>query len=369
MNLDPADWSEILVVIGTESVRPIVVAPEAIDDWEDRNRALLRTAPAVERSLRERARDARWSRGLTYVTDDDNQAIQAGLVFLCPLYAAIGDRNLQAELAQIPEASSLHGPELAILGNMHRLQGGASTVLTLDGPNEEHLVEAVFARTVQYVSNLERRPVALFVPEGQRNVLEASPARPSAVRPASPNARLEGISKFSDWEQFAQSHSKAVRHTLRRDYRRLAARQVSVERPATLATLLDSADLIAQVKRRNGIDDSARLTQMRLRAEYGAEFGEASSSDEYVAWVLPGEDGQPIGYCLAAISVGHMSMIEIGLADDSPTRRDDYLLLEVFAPVQHAIERGIDMINLGPGHLEPKLARGARPEANFHLVW
>jgi len=271
-------------------------------------------------------------------------------------------------LQHLPDGAPGTAETLLFVGGLHRMHGGAFAGVELSAQRRDAVYGALFRQGQQVARQLDRRAVALFVPQEQADVADAVLDRPPRRLPAPPRAHIVGLDRFADLDGYTAAQTKAVRHTLRRDQRRLAGRTVEVEAPARLSTLLDASGLIVGVKANNGIRDSPRLTRMRLTAEYGQPFAAQAGPESYVAWCLRSPGGDLTGYSLAALEQRHLTMIEIGLSDTSPTRGDDYVLLELLGPVQYGLQHGVGSIDLGGGHLDPKLSRGAVLIPSYHLI-
>lgn len=346
----------------------VTVGTDELAAWVARNRTFLDAHTFVAGSIAERVRDARWSCGLICTVEPESGQPVGALTYFHPRFGAIADRNIDALLQglSMPGGGPVTGDRVVFVGGLHRLHGGAFVDPRLDAARRYAVLAALYRQSARVAKDLGRQALALFVPEDQADVAgRALDPVPGRV-PAPPRAHLVGLDQYRDLQDYVEAQTKPVRHTLRRDHRRLATRDVEVEDPARLSTLVDASELIVQVKANNGIRDAARLTRMRLRAEYG-ELLEAKGPESYVAWCLRSSTGSLVGYSLAAVDGRDMCMIEIGLSDDSPTRGDDYVLLEVYAPLQYGLQRGIESIDLGGGHLDPKLSRGAVLAASYHL--
>lgn len=164
------------------------------------------------------------------------------------------------------------------------------------------------------------------------------------------------LGEYRDIDDYILNQQRKIRQTLARDTR-VAQGLCSSHIPVTAEhpCLQDAARLFAAVERNNGEPGDARLTAWRVRTLVRA------ARRSFLLTLSRSPDAEPISYTLLRELVdGVLDVSMIGIADDTPGRRDIYHVGAFTLPLQFAIAHGFELALFGREHAGPKKLRGLR---------
>lgn len=312
--------------------------------------------------LHERSFDGRWAAGMVAALSPQ------GPIAVMPISSChtsrIPDANLRMELDErAPQVAAGTDPRrMLFLGGHAHLRGGVSTSSKAPPAMRHAAAGALIRAGLQMAQARSLVPVALFVPESQLPaVVEAWTPQP-LILPGPPIAYLP-VTGGQSLEGFVKTMRRSVRQRWRGDQQRLgAAEMTAVPAEITPRLLAEAAPHVANVKLRNGVLDHPRLTGIRLRAWLdGIDPGRTR------AWVIRDRDAGLLGISVGVVHGVDLRMVEIGLVEEHPMRRDIYLELAFHAPLRTCLEESLCGIDFGPGHLGPKSGRGAVLRPQWHV--
>ncbi|MEU9506034.1 hypothetical protein AB0D32_07105 [Micromonospora sp. NPDC048170] len=163
------------------------------------------------------------------------------------------------------------------------------------------------------------------------------------------------IDAAGDVDQFIDGQERKCRQTWRRDQRdaeRLGLTYDVV--PLDDEHLRAAAPLVAEVARRNGLDEHVRIAQWRVKnylRRPGRHFLIRSSAS-----------GQALAYTVCRRWGRTLDAHTVGLDGRTPQRRSVYHFAAYLAPLRVAISAGLRRLDLGLAHEQPKLVRGCEAE-------
>jgi hypothetical protein len=311
-------------------------------------------------SVRERTRDSRWSVGLLLCLR--GRFVHAALTTLRSNTKTLPDANLRRELEDgNPRLEVEDARDVMFLGGLAHLRGGFSFRPGSSDMDMSTMSSMLLASAWQ--DSTAVTVAALYVPEAQVQLVEQARPGFGQRREAPAVAVLPIASHLSSVDDFLGSLRRSARVNWLRDQRRFRAAGIhGTSTKMTPGLVEEAAPLVAAVKIRNGIFDHPRLTQLRLTA-----WVKDADPDSVWAWTCRDNGGHLVGVSFGILRDGFIRMVEIGLTESSPYRADLYLELEFHAPLRTSIDDGLAGIDLGSGHLAPKLHRGAVLRRQWHF--
>ena len=164
------------------------------------------------------------------------------------------------------------------------------------------------------------------------------------------------LSGYRDLREYIGDQDRKIRQTLARDTR--VAQDLHTEAVAVTAddpALQNAALLFAAVERNNGEPGDARLTAWRVRTLLRA------TRRSFLLTLSPAPHEAPLSYTLLRELVpGVLDVSMIGIAHDTPGRRDLYHVGAFTLPLRFAIAHGFELALFGREHPGPKKLRGLR---------
>ncbi|MGY0237003.1 hypothetical protein [Longispora urticae] len=240
----------------------------------------------------------------------------------------------------------------ALIGGCRDLGSGVLVGAGVPEDGVDPLRAAMIARAFGLARAEGLYPAAMHVPDSEVDGFTAGAGGRAARVSVGEAATLH--LPFSTMDEYLASLPGPRRNKIRRDWRAFREAGLRVaEEPA--ADLFDAAaPLVAEVKRRHGIADHARLALLRLRQWRAAGIG------EYLAYVVRDADDVLVGVCFVCRSGDRMEAHEVGLRDDAAVRHEAYLEAILYAPIRAALGTGVRHFELGTEATVPKRLRGAR---------
>lgn len=312
-------------------------------------------------SLAERAFDKRWLVN-AHIATRGGTAV-SGLVTSRCTTASLPDANIrqEMELRFPPGFRDRDARKVLFLGGHAHLRGGFSTPAGLAADRSaSQLIHHVLREPG--VAAVE--PVALYVPDGQVNSFRQAWTGDVQIIPAPDTAVLDTSGDWDNLDHYLRSMKKSHRRNWLRDRPRLTDLGI-MSRPTTISLelLSESAPLIVDVKARNGVADHVRTTEIRLRNWY------ARSDHRYSrAWTVRSKTGQLVAISIGVVRDQVLHMTEIGIRGDRSDRSEVYLCVGFHGPLDTCLVERLRALELGSGHLGPKLHRGATRVTRSHVI-
>jgi hypothetical protein len=120
--------------------------------------------------------------------------------------------------------------------------------------------------------------------------------------------------------------------------------------PSTTSTSTRRLPFVADVSRRNGMDEPVQLTRWRLRS-----YRKRPGSHRLIrTWA----GGEVVGYTVCRTWDRIFDAHTVGISMDGPHRRSVYHYAGYLAPLAEAVAAGMERLDLGLAHEQPKVARG-----------
>jgi hypothetical protein len=155
---------------------------------------------------------------------------------------------------------------------------------------------------------------------------------------------------FDEYVSSLKAHRRAA---VKRDLRRFALSDCSLQVEPLSAIGHDAPRLLLNVQRKHGREASLESVRDYLAAQID------ELDDRSAAFVVR-RAGRPIAFALGFVHERQLFMRSVGV--DYEEIRDDrsYFSMAFYAPIRYAVERGLTGIDLGLESYRPKLLRGAR---------
>jgi hypothetical protein len=271
-----------------------------------------------------------------------------------PKAAAIPDaiydpRTLAPALAATsPETAS----ELLYVGGYRELISG-TTVAAEAASHERDRIRRMLIREA-YAEGRRRGayPVSLYVRDGEVGAFRRALGDAAAMAAISGNAVLPLDRPTAD--AYLASLSANARRRVRREWQQIEAYgRTSRDGPAA-DLFVEAAALVADAKRRHGVQDHPLLVQRRLR-----EWAMDREAD-FRAFSVRSNDGALLGVSFAARYGQLVEVYEVALVAETEHRHLMYVELLVYAPLRFAWRHGCREVVLGLDSATPKAQRGAR---------
>jgi predicted N-acyltransferase len=248
----------------------------------------------------------------------------------------------------------------------------------LAGPSSGYSTDALVHRAL---SGPDRIAVQAALLDAFTNRLEADgPAAGAALYVTADSAdlfqRTDGGTAFRllagvqaklavEWDDVAgylRTLPPTRRSAVRREMRRLAEAGITVGTARLGEVLEEITPLLGQLQRRYGhrIDD--RQVQALLERQ-------RDHLDDLSVVFLAHQAGRLVGFSLFYEWQSTLWARAVGTPPPTPDTRFVYFDVLCYAPIRHAMARGLRAIDLGRGSLAGKLARGARPSPLWSFVW
>lgn len=247
----------------------------------------------------------------------------------------------------------LPGPaeRVLVVGGTTRYVGGALVRSRTDPWASAAVLRTIARRAADLAAEQEATMVAPAVPHDQVPILQEAWPGARCV-PGDLWAAIE-LGGAVDPSAFVAALPKDVRYNWRRDQARFEASGLILERQQYDDDLAgEAAALIADVARRNGVNDDPVLVRWRLDQWRAQSAGRALC--------LTARDGKElIGACFVRVTDDLVDAFEVGLHPDHPARHTVYAAVTFQATVRLAIDSGVNRVELGIGHSETKARRGA----------
>jgi len=316
----------------------------------------------VRDSVNERRFDGRWTMWVV-AAHHRGELIGAMPVSGCR-GGSIPDANLRAEFERRAPASlgRIDARQLMFLGGHAWLCGGVSLGPKAPKQDAVAVAEALVGAGMRLAGARRRIPVALFVPDHQLAPVTGA-WRPPLMTTEAPSRAFLPVPPGSGIDAYLAALRRGPRQHWRDDLRRLERARIRADPvPVSDDLLMEAAPAIAHVKTRHGLFDHPRITEMRLRAWH-------RDVDPTVtrAWTVRDSAASLLGVSIGVVRNGVLTMVEIGLVEAHPFRRDFYLELAFHAPLRTCLSESLTGIDLGSGHPVPKLWRGAVLRRQWHV--
>lgn len=265
--------------------------------------------------------------------------------------------DLSAEMAPFRDPDAT----LMILGSLTSNVGGVQ-----HGANfAEELTQAASVEVIKFAlsHSATRTPysIAVNVPSDQVELFTRSAEADASEIYRHSRYHLDlphGVSE----DGFLASLNARTRRTWMTDVRADLAMdaRAGVEDPREIRN--DVAPMIADVRRRNGVQTHAVLVEHEL------ELWERRNPSTGVAFTRRDGGGALVAACLASVADGQLHLYDIGLTSDSDRRGALYRLAVFLQPLRFAIAHGLSRVHLGYGHDIPKSSRGATGTSMHSLM-
>ncbi|WP_240955586.1 GNAT family N-acetyltransferase [Micromonospora sp. HNM0581] len=258
--------------------------------------------------------------------------------------------------------AAVPGPSerVLVVGSTTRYVGGALVRERTDPWASSAVLRTLARRAGDLAAEQKATLVALAVPHGQVPILQQ--AWPTArCAPCDLWATID-LAGATTPAAFVATLPREVRYNWRRDRARFDASGLTLDREACSDELLDeAAGLVADVARRNGVDDDPMLVRWRLDQWCRHSAGRVLC--------LTVRDGKElIGVCFVRVTGDLVDAFEVGLHAEHPARHTVYATIVFRATVELATECGVDRVELGIGHPETKAHRGASLTRLWNVV-
>jgi len=281
-------------------------------------------------------------------------------VGLLPLVRCPAGR-VPGTLAQAMTALETHSPlaapsegSSAFLGPATRLRGGAALQTGLTTPD-----------STAALTELLRAAILSEETSGCNRLI--GPYLPSAQRTAFTSAGFDVQRRADLWSSIdlgrltsLQALRKA-RQTLRADLRLIDRSGLRLDWVEVTDDLVRrTAPLVSAVNRRNGAAGHPKLTELEVLR------WSRSAPEECSALLCRTSDDELVGIAFIRRLGQVLQVVDCGMVDDSPLRMAAYHAVAFAGPVEYALQRGLDIVELGCSHPYPKRARGAGQDELWH---
>ncbi|MGH3655322.1 MAG: hypothetical protein ACRDUA_01565 [Micromonosporaceae bacterium] len=270
---------------------------------------------------------------------------------------SVGDvASFTSEYRQQLGLADHSGPARFIGGGLGQFRAGAWA--SAAGPQRQEMITDLVRQAVQEARQEGVPVVSPFV--GGADLEAFTSAAAEARTRAQPSWCSLPIGEPADLDQFIDSQDRKVRQTWRRDQRDAARLGLTYDVvPLDDEHLRAAAPMVAEVSRRNGLDEHVRLSQWRVKnylRRPGRHF-----------FIRSAAAGRALGYTVCRSWGRTLDAHTVGIAPDAAERRSVYHFAAYLAPLGVAIATGLRRLDLGLAHEQPKLVRGCEAEPMWFL--
>lgn len=250
------------------------------------------------------------------------------------------------------EANGLAGAQ----GRIALLGGGLARGICAVGGNGQRTdsaLEQLFASAHEVARAAGARPFGVFVPD---------PVVVPVAKAIGAEAQRTPMNKWSTLNvagvgglaQFVSSREpRKVRQTWARDLRAWESLGASaIFERATAQHAAEAAALVSQVSARNGSSEHEKLAAWRLTTML------SRPGEHHICLAVDEATGRTIGHTFVRQNCGTLDVHTVGIPDDYHSRRDLYQSLAYLLPLQLGLSLGVERIDYGIGHPDPKKLRG-----------
>lgn len=156
-----------------------------------------------------------------------------------------------------------------------------------------------------------------------------------------------------DVDSYVAALPRDARYNWKQDAKKARSAGLALAREDWDADLVKAAaHQVADVSRRNGVDDDPVMVAWRLE-----QWREQTLGDHLC--LTARDNGSLVGACFTRVGASAIDAFEVGLDPDHPHRHTAYSALVFASTVSLATDHGLTRVELGVGHPFPKAKRGA----------
>lgn len=244
--------------------------------------------------------------------------------------------------------TGLAGPVALVGGGLGQLRAGVWTS-SASPTGRLSIITELVRRALNEARRRGARPVSPFVGETDLSAFRA--ALPSSQVQARASWCSLPVRGAQDLDQLIERQERKPRQTWHRDQRdaeRLGLVHDVV--PLDDEQVNAAAPFVGDVSRRNGMDEPVQLTRWRLRS-----YRKRPGSHRLIrTWA----GGEVVGYTVCRTWDRIFDAHTVGIGMDGPDRRSVYHYAGYLAPLAEAVTEGMERLDLGLAHEQPKIARG-----------
>jgi uncharacterized protein len=230
----------------------------------------------------------------------------------------------------------------------------------LDGPQREAVTRALILKCHELAGPLGARSVAMMYSPG-RTTEVAYRTGGGATRPIPTSASARISARWKDMDAYLGHFTHRRRYNFRREIETFRSSKSQVLETTLSECCEEAGALLGNLHRKYGADDSDADTMQYLKSQ-------AAVLDGASKVFLEVERGRPVGFSLC-YEWGHELHVRVVGFNYDCSARFAYFNLAYYRPLEYAIGRGMDCINLGAGTYAAKVSRGAVLEPSWSVVW